>query len=98
MIIYDKPFNRRLAFRAEHLRKVPEKVKSGVITSCGPVFEDETKSRFLGSSFTIQAESRSQVLSILKEDIYAQENVWDFDNVVIHPYSPYYRSRQDVPQ
>lgn len=98
VIIYDNPVNQRLAFRADHLSKVPEKVKSGVVTSAGPIFKDESKLEFIGSSFTILAESKSQVLDILKQDIYAEKNVWDFSNVVIHPYQPFYRSQQDMPK
>lgn len=99
VIIYDKqPVNLRLTFRAEHLSKIPEKIQAGNITSCGPIFEDETKERFLGSSFTILAESKPEVLSILRSDIYSQQGVWDFDNVVIHPYAPAYRSGQELPK
>ncbi|GEQ66825.1 hypothetical protein JCM33374_g488 [Metschnikowia sp. JCM 33374] len=98
VIIYDTPMNQRLAFRAEHLAKVPEKIASGAITSCGPIFKDESKSEFLGSSFTIQAESKSEVLDLLKSDIYAEKDVWDFNNVVIHPYQPFFRRSHDMPQ
>lgn len=97
VIIYDKPVNQRLKFRAQHLAKVPSAVESGAVTGCGPIFKDETKKEFLGSSFTIQAETKSEVLELLKKDIYAAEDVWDFDNVVIHPYAPFYRQQQDMP-
>ena len=98
VIIYDNPVNQRLAFRAEHLAKVPEKVNASIITSCGPIFKDESKQKFLGSSFTIQAESKKQVLEFLKLDIYAQKDVWDFSNVIIHPYQPFYRSAKEMPK
>lgn len=99
VLIYDKqPINPRLAFRAEHLRKVPEKVEAGQITSCGPIFEDESKTRFLGSSFTISAESKPEVLRILQNDIYTKEGVWDFNKVVIHPYTPFYRKGHELPK
>ncbi|OBA22279.1 hypothetical protein METBIDRAFT_40609 [Metschnikowia bicuspidata var. bicuspidata NRRL YB-4993] len=98
VIIYDKPVNKRLAFRSDHLAKVPEKVKCGVISSCGPIFKDESKLEFIGSSFTIQAETKSEVLEFLKLDVYAEKGVWDFSNVVIHPYQPFYRSAKELPQ
>lgn len=99
VIIYDKqPVNLRLAFRAEHLSKIPGKIQQGNITSCGPIFEDETKEKFLGSSFTILAESRPEVLRVLQNDVYTKEGVWDFNNVVIHPYLPVFRKGQDLPQ
>lgn len=98
VIIYDLPVNRRLAFRADHLSKVPGNVASGLVTSAGPIFKDESKKEFLGSSFTIRASSRSEVLDFLKQDVYAHEKVWDFNNVVIHPYQPFFRSAQDLPK
>lgn len=97
VIIYDKPVNQRLKFRAQHLAKVPSAVESGAFTMCGPIFKDETKSEFIGSSFTIQAETESEVIDILKKDIYAAEDVWDFDNVVIHPFAPFFRQQHDMP-
>lgn len=98
VIIYDKPGCQRLKFRAQHLSKVPLGIDSGYVTSCGPIFKDAEKTEFAGSSFTIAAESKSEVLEFLKKDIYAHEQVWDFDNVVIHPYTPVYRQRQELPE
>lgn len=97
VIIYDVPMSKRLTYRAQHLSKVPSAVASGAITSCGPIFKDEAKTEFLGSSFTIEAASRSAVLELLKSDIYAEQGVWDFDNVVIHPYAPFVRVAKDIP-
>lgn len=95
VLIYDNAVNQRLAFRAQHLAKVPANISSGVVTSCGPIFKDETKKEFLGSSFTVVAETRSQVIDFLKKDIYLTEKVWDFDNIVIHPYMPVYREGKE---
>lgn len=96
MIIYDKPVNQRLAFRAQHLAKIPESTANGPVTSCGPIFKDESKTEFLGSSYTIVAETRSQVIDFLKKDIYLANDVWDFDNVVIHPYTAVYREGKEL--
>lgn len=96
VIIYDKPVNNRLKFRAQHLARVPEKVRDGTIKSCGPIFKDATMKEFAGSSFSIQAETKSEVLDLLRSDIYAQEDVWDFDNVVIHPFMPFARVAEDL--
>lgn len=98
VIIYDKPFCQRLKFRLEHLSKVPDAVKLGRIVSAGPIFKDETQKEFLGSSFVILAETKSEVLELLKSDIYAKESVWDFSNVIIHPYAPFVRVRKDMPE
>lgn len=96
VIIYDKPVNQRLAFRAQHLSKIPQATKNGPVTSCGPIFKDETKKEFLGSSYTILAESKSEVIDFLKQDVYLANGVWDFDNVVIHPYLPVYREGKEL--
>lgn len=98
VIVYDNAINQRLAFRAEHLLQVPAKVAAGVITGCGPIFKDASKKEFLGSSFTMLAESELEVLEILKKDIYAEKNVWNLSDVVIHPYQPFYRGLHELPK
>lgn len=95
VLIYDKPVNQRLKFRAQHLAKLPENIRSGVVTSAGPMFKDDARTEFLGSCFTVRAESRAAVLEFLKLDIYADHDVWDFDLVVIHPYVPATREKHD---
>lgn len=98
VIIYDKPVNKRLAVRAQHLSKVLAAVALGIMTSGGAVFKDLSKLSFLGSAFTLRAESREKVLEFLRSDVYAKQDVWDFDNVVIHPYQPVFREGQDLPK
>lgn len=98
VLIYDKRINQRLKVRAQHLREVPEKSALGILTSGGGLFKDETKKEFVGSALTVQAESAQAALDYLKKDIYATEGVWDFDNVVIHPYAPIFRHGVDLPK
>ena len=38
-----------------------------------------------GSTMVIVAESKDEILSLLREDIYAKSGVWDVDNVSILP-------------
>lgn len=96
VIIYDKPINQRLKFRPQHFQNIPQHFKAGTITSAGPVFKDEERTQFAGSCLTIAAEKKSDVIDFLKTDVYAKEGVWDFDNIVIHPYVPVVRSFKDI--
>lgn len=98
VIIYDKPVNQRLKFRPTHFQSIPKPFQSGTLTSAGPVFKDEERSQFAGSAFTIAAEKKADVIDFLKNDVYAKEDVWDFDNVVIHPYTPVVRAQKDFPE
>ncbi|KAK8440133.1 hypothetical protein ACI3LY_003614 [Candidozyma auris] len=98
VIIYDKPINQRLKFRPQHFQNLPKLLESGNVTSAGPVFKDDERTQFAGSAFTIAAEKKSDVIDLLKKDVYAKEDVWDFDNVIIHPYTPVVRTLKEFPQ
>lgn len=98
VIIYDKPINQRLKFRPQHFQNFPKLLESGNVTSAGPVFKDDERTQFAGSAFTIAAEKKSDVIDLLKKDVYAKEDVWDFDNVIIHPYTPVVRTLKEFPQ
>lgn len=87
VVVYDRPNVNRLLFRTQHIARIPLLVGKGIITNCGPIFSDDERSKFIGSSFNLRAASREDVVDFLKEDIYWKEGVWDVDNAIIHPYT-----------
>lgn len=91
VIVYDKPNVDRLKFRPQHLDAIPPLVNQGIVTNCGPIFASNARDKFIGSSFNIRADSESEILEILKKDVYAKEGIWDLENVVIHPYAVHTR-------
>lgn len=91
VIIYDKPGVDRLKYRDLHLQKIPELISTGVVSNAGPIFQDIEKTKFIGSSFNLYADNESEVIKLLKQDIYAEKDIWDFENVIIHPYSVHTR-------
>lgn len=46
-----------------------------------PQNDEPSSLKFAGSSVVLQAESREQVIEILKGDIYTKSGVWDVANV-----------------
>lgn len=47
-----------------------------------PLTSDEPKTfKFAGSTIVLLAESREEMIKILKEGVYARKGVWDVDNV-----------------
>lgn len=88
VVVYDKPgTNLRTKYQPEHLLKVPQLFELGRVLSAGPIFKEAEKKTFIGSTFNMIAESREDVMSVLRKDIYAEKGVWDLENVVIHPLS-----------
>lgn len=97
VIIYDKPGTTlRMKYRPQHLLKVPQLFDLGRVTFAGPIFKDVERTKFIGSSFNMVAASREEVMSVLRNDIYAEKGIWDFDNVVIHPLSVFKRAASDT--
>lgn len=91
VIVYDKPNVNRLKFRPQHLEAIPPLISQGIVTNCGPIFKDNKRDTFIGSAFNIKADDESEILQILKNDIYAKEGIWDLDNIVVHPYAVHTR-------
>lgn len=85
VIVYDKPGVDRTAVRAQHMNDIPAKVNSGEIKAAGPIFSDESRTKFAGSFFFLDVADRAVVLEFLKKDIYATAGIWDLNNVSIFP-------------
>lgn len=64
---------------------VMERVLVLVLTGVGAILEEVPKEgeglKFLGSAMVASASSKEEVLEILKNDIYAKSQVWDFSKV-----------------
>lgn len=80
----------RSKFRPQHLEAIPKQVANGKITNAGAIFHEVPKEgqplKFAGSSLNVVADSKEEVLEILKQDIFAKENIWDVENALIYPY------------
>lgn len=89
VVVYDKPGADRSAFRPAHLAAIPASVEAGEITSAGAIFNEiPTEGKplnFAGSALNVVADSKEQVLEIVKKDIFAKEGIWDLNNILIYP-------------
>ncbi|KAH3674342.1 hypothetical protein WICMUC_003368 [Wickerhamomyces mucosus] len=99
-IVYDKPGSDRSSVRSQHLADIPNSVTAGEVTNAGAIFneipQDGLKPNFAGSVLNIVADSKEQVLEILKKDIYAKTGVWDLENTLIYPTAVAYRKSKDL--
>lgn len=87
VVVYDRPNVNRLLYRSQHLARIPQLVELGVVTNVGPIFADTNKTKFVGSSYNLRANSRQEVVEFLKQDIFHKEGIWDVDNAIIYPYT-----------
>ncbi|EMR67833.1 hypothetical protein MGN70_007625 [Eutypa lata] len=94
VIVPDKPGQqqKRLEVRPQHFAGLKNYIESGQFKSGGALLnskpEDEndpTKFDFYGSTITIVAASREEVISILSNDIYTTSGVWDVEKAQIWP-------------
>lgn len=98
VVIFDNAAGQRLAFKTQHLAALRSNIESGVVTSGGPLFKDGAKTNPFGSIITIRANSRAEVVKFLKQDIYAEKKVWNFDTLMVHPCALRYRSAIEWPK
>ncbi|POS85352.1 hypothetical protein EPUL_000706, partial [Erysiphe pulchra] len=87
IIIPDQPgkLEERMAVRPKHIEALGEGHKEGFWKMGGAYLEDLPSNKdggpmkIQGSAMIAKASSREEVLKRLKEDIYARENIWDFE-------------------
>ncbi|KAJ4409215.1 hypothetical protein N0V85_004117 [Neurospora sp. IMI 360204] len=88
---------KRLEVRPDHFAGLGKNVDNGVFQMGGavlsepPTSDDPKTFKFAGSTVVLLAESREEVIKILKEDIYAQKGVWDVDNAQMWPFKCAFR-------
>jgi len=84
--------NRRLAVRGQHIQKVVELFKTGVIKTGGVTITPETylteSKKMSGSMLVVEMESLEAVRKYVEEDVYWSGNVWDKEKIVIMPFAP----------
>ncbi|KAI1269998.1 hypothetical protein F5Y18DRAFT_421477 [Xylariaceae sp. FL1019] len=91
VVVPDKPrvHEKRLEVRSKHLAGTASHVESGKFKTGGallnekPDSDDATKFSFYGSTLTLVASSREEVIELLSRDIYATSGVWDMDKVQV---------------
>ena len=98
VMIFDHAASQRLKFMPEHLAALRSNIDAGVVTSGGQIFDDVAKTKRFGSVLTVRASSKSEIVDLLKRDIYAQKNVWNFESLIVHPVGIRYRSGIEWPK
>ncbi|KAK3388426.1 hypothetical protein B0T20DRAFT_104945 [Sordaria brevicollis] len=88
---------KRLEVRPDHFAGLGKNVDNGCFQMGGavlsepPTSDDPKTFKFAGSTIVLLAESREEVIKILKEDVYAQKGVWDVDNAQMWPFKCAFR-------
>ncbi|RQM05503.1 hypothetical protein DH86_00001525 [Scytalidium sp. 3C] len=85
---------RRLDVRPEHFKGLSAN-KGQVWTMGGAILDEvpkDDKLSFKGSCVVAVGASKEEVIEKLKEDVYAKNNVWDFDNIQIYPFKCAFRT------
>ncbi|EAA31442.2 hypothetical protein GE21DRAFT_8368 [Neurospora crassa] len=88
---------KRLEVRPDHFAGLGKNVDNGCFQMGGavlsepPTSDDPKTFKFAGSTIVLVAESREEVIKILKDDVYAQKGVWDVDNAQMWPFKCAFR-------
>ncbi|KAK3953775.1 hypothetical protein QBC32DRAFT_111224 [Pseudoneurospora amorphoporcata] len=88
---------KRLEVRPDHFAGLGKNVDNGCFQMGGavlsepPTSDDPKTFKFAGSTIVLLAESREEVIEILKGDVYAQKGVWDVDNAQMWPFKCAFR-------
>ncbi|KAK7203391.1 YCII-related domain protein [Myxozyma melibiosi] len=81
----------RMAVRAQHLERAGKLIKEGKILSGGAITSEAfdpasgKKPAIIGSMMIVEAESKDEVLEMIKTDVYAAD-VWDLEASQINYY------------
>ncbi|KAG4029350.1 hypothetical protein MFRU_016g01040 [Monilinia fructicola] len=86
---------RRVSVRPKHFEGLKTGLESG-FWKMGGAFLSEPPSgdsplKFQGSCMIALASSKEEVIEVLKKDIYAENDVWDFSKIQIYPFKCAFR-------
>lgn len=76
-----------LTSQSTHFANLKEKLDSGALKMGGalldevPEDDDASKFKFNGSTLVCIAETKEEIVTMLKNDVYAESGVWDVENV-----------------
>lgn len=93
-IVQDKPgtMEKRIQVREKHLAAAKQNNKSGIVPFGGGIANDFPEPGqqfpFVGSALVVTADSKHDVIQLLKQDIYFTSGVWDVENAKIYAVSP----------
>lgn len=91
VIVYDKPDKDRMTVFEEHVKGLPEFVKNRSMITGGQISDDSDPRKPIGSNFIIRAETKEDVINILKNDAFYKNGIWDMENIIIHHLFCVYR-------
>ncbi|KAG2420649.1 hypothetical protein HFD88_000262 [Aspergillus terreus] len=91
-ILPDKPgaLQKRLEVRPQHLEGVKPLVENGSVVVGGAMFDEHPAAgqtpSFKGSMLMVVAESKEEVMELIRKDIYSTSGVWDLENCQVIPF------------
>jgi len=81
---------RRLSVRPKHFEGLKSGLEAGFWKMGGAILDEVPKEgeglKFAGSALIAYGSSKEEVIEILKKDIYAENDVWDFNKIQIWPF------------
>ncbi|TKA66303.1 hypothetical protein B0A49_06944 [Cryomyces minteri] len=87
---HEGALERRMEVRPDHLKALAPNVDSGLILFGGGYMESVPAEgegpKIKGSVMLAYAESKEEVVQMLKNDIYSKKDVWDWEKVQIYPF------------
>ncbi|KAA6414427.1 MAG: hypothetical protein FRX48_01176 [Lasallia pustulata] len=87
---HEGALERRMQVRQDHLKNLNRQVEKGFWTFGGALLDEAPKEggglKINGSVMLAVAESKEEVLEVLKKDIYCTSGVWDWGKVQIHAF------------
>lgn len=60
---------------------LPRHLAKGAVLTEVPADDEPTSLKFAGSTVVVIAESKEEIITMMKNDIYGKTGVWDIDNV-----------------
>lgn len=99
VVVPDFPdvMQKRLDVRPQHLANMTPFVESGAWKMGGAILNEvppddkPTSLNFAGSMLIMVAETKEEIVTTLKNDIYGTSGVWDVDNAQIWPIKSAFR-------
>ncbi|EPE36835.1 Dimeric alpha+beta barrel [Glarea lozoyensis ATCC 20868] len=88
-------FAKRMEVRPKHFEGLTKNVDNGFYKMGGAILDEVPKEGeamgIVGSALVCVAASKEEIFEVLKNDIYAKNEVWDFSKVQVYPFKCAFR-------
>lgn len=96
VVVMDKSDADRAKHGPKHIVGIKHLIDSGIVLSGGQINDESSPPKAVGSHIQIRADTKQDVIDLLRKDPFSQNGVWNVDEAIIYRLDCVYREKLDL--